>query len=329
VTPSPRAAGTSQPASLPAPAAATPSHEAGIAAPPPSLVHESGECDRAYGFGGVCSRIEVGEWDSIPFTPPVICAESGRTCQLQIEIDAPTSGGPWPLVVILPGGPGSPDEEIDYISPLAVSLAGQGAVVIVSEWRQSAEFGGGYPTSFADVGCAIGAARRIGPDYGANPDRVTLVGHSLGGWSGAIVALTPSPFTPAPGSCGPTAGSLRPDAFVGLAGDASEVKDQVSGADYLTAFLGGSATARPDAWRAADPFALVKRYPAGVDSIPIVLIQGGADTTVPPTVARSFQAALVAAGYDSRLVEVPAADHLTIMGATEAIDATMTLATAP
>jgi acetyl esterase/lipase len=252
-----------------------------------------------------------------------------------MDIVAPTSGGPWPLIILLPGGP-RPDQNL-FLGPLlGVPLAGQGAVVMAGWWRTIAAFGGGYPTSFADVACAIGVARKIGPAYGASPDRVTLVGHSLGGWSAAVVALTPSPFTPAPGSCNPTAGSLRPDAFVSLAGAVDWVKDQLGssrtcdciGADYLTAFFGGDAKARPDAWLAADPFALAKRYPAGANAIPIALVQGGADRAVPPTAARSFQAVLVAAGYRSRLVEVSSADHLSIIYAKETIDAIITLATA-
>ena len=263
----------------------------------------------------------------MPFTPPVVCAGSGGTCQLPMAIAAPTSGGPWPLIVILPGGPNPPKIE-NYLSPLALTLAGQGAVVVVSSWRQDAVYGGGYPMSFADAACAIGVARKIGPDFGADPDRVILVGHSLGGWPAAVLALDPSPFTPATGSCGPTAGSLRPDAFVGIAGAVNVVRDAVGGEDYLVPFFGGDAKARPDAWHAADPFALLKRYPAGVGAIPIVLIQGGEDTDVPPSVARSFQAALVAAGHDSRFVEVPAADHGTIMGSKTTIETIMALAAA-
>ena len=48
-------------------------------------------------------------------------------------------------------------------------IAGQGAVVMVAGWREGPDWGGGYPTSFQDVACAIGVARKIGPVYGANP----------------------------------------------------------------------------------------------------------------------------------------------------------------
>jgi acetyl esterase/lipase len=244
-----------------------------------------------------------------------------------MDIDAPTSGGPWPLIVILPGGPNLPDQE-NYLEPFAVSLAGQGAVVMVSSWRQTAGLGGGYPTSFADVACAIGVARKIGPAYGASPDRVILVGHSLGGWPAAVVGLTPSAIAGAPGSCNPTAGSLRPDAVVSVAGLLNQVRDKLGGADYLMEFLGGDSKARPAAWLAADPFALATHDRAGADAIPIVLVHGGADTDIPPTVSESFQAALVAAGYHSQLIEVASADHGTIMGTKESIDAIIRLATA-
>ena len=105
-----------------------------------------------------------------------------------MDISAPTSGGPWPIFVFLPGGPSSPGELYrDILDPFAAALAGQGAVVMISGWREADYYGGGYPTSFADVACAIGVARQIGPSYGADPDRVTLVGHSTGGWPAMVV----------------------------------------------------------------------------------------------------------------------------------------------
>ena len=149
-------------------------------------------------------------------------------------------------------------------------------------WREAAWEGGGWPTSFQDVACAIGVARAIGPAYGGDPDRVTLGGHSTGGWPPAVLALTPTPFTPEPGSCDETAGSLRPDAVVMSDGNLDEVTAQSDGRDYVVGFLGGDRAARPDEWAAADPFALVKRYPAGPDAIPSLLIYGEYRPVVSP-----------------------------------------------
>ena len=153
---------------------------------------------------------------------------------------------------------------------------------MVAGWREGPDWGGGYPNSFRDVACAIGVARKIGPAYGASPDRVTLMGHSTGGWPAAVVGLTPTPFTPARGSCNATAGSLRPNFVVVEDGELNEVTkpDQADGLEYVRDFLGGARTTHPDAWAAADPFALAKRYRARANPVPFLLIHGSADITV-------------------------------------------------
>lgn len=292
-------------------------------------VVKAGTCDPA--VKGLCSRVAVAQWHNVPYTPAIPCGSvASFTCHLMMDITAPTSGGPWPLIVFLPGGPSAPMVRYRFeIDPFAKAIAGQGAVVMVAGWREGPVWAGGYPISFQDVACAIGVARKIGPAYSANPDRVTLQGHSTGGWPAAVVGLTPVPFTPAPGSCNPTAGSLRPDAVVSVDGDLNEVTEpnKADGLSYITSFLGGNQASHRDAWAAADPFALVKRYPAGADSLPFLLIHGGADTTVLPVVSESFQAALVAAGYHSRLVEIAGADHTGSLYAQEAIDAILKIAT--
>lgn len=296
----------------------------------PDAVVKSGDCNPA--FEGICSSVEVGQWHNVPYTPAIACnPDVGTTCQLAMDITAPTSGGPWPLMVFLPGGPSPPDERYSIIlDPFAEALAGQGAVVMVAGWREGPQWGGGYPTSFADVACAIGVARRIGPEYGADSDRVTLVGHSTGGWPVAVVGLTPSPFTPAPGTCDPTAGSLSPDQVVSMDGVINQVSEPGSGdgVAYVYQFLGGDPEAHPDAWAAADPFALAKRYPAGAHAIPFLLIHGLLDTIVFPEVSQSFQAALEAAGYQSQLVEIPEAGHIETLGNADVVITLMTFMTA-
>ncbi len=217
-------------------------------------------------------------------------------------------GRPWPIVIYLAGGPTEQaNDRFDLgVSPFAQALAGQGAMVIVPAWREAAWEGGGWPTSFQDVACAIGVARAIGPAYGGDPDSVTLGGHSTGGWPPAVLALTPTPFTPEPGECDETAGSVRPDAVVMSDGNLDEVHRPERRGVLRRELLRRRPRRRsPDEWAAGDPFALVQRYPAGPDAIPSLLIYGEYDTVVSPKVTPAFHDALIAAGYDSRLLDDP------------------------
>jgi acetyl esterase/lipase len=184
-------------------------------------------------------------------------------------------------------------------------------------WRQDRDQGGGWPTSFQDIACAIGVARAVGPDYGGDPDRVVLVGHSLGGWASAVVALSPTEVTPAPGTCNPTSGSLRPDALVTLAGAVDLDEKGPGRQQFLRGFFDGSRAQRPQRWSRSDPFALTKKH----SQVPVTVVQGSSDTTVNPVVARAFAKALLHDGVHTHLVEVPEADHSSVLVAPAATDA--------
>ena len=306
--------------STPVPASPPASHVIDPASP--DTVSAAGGCDE---FGN-CRRLDVGLWHAVPFTPSIRCGLYGETCHLHFEIYAPTSGGPWPLIVLEPGGDVAPGEPGDYLDQMATALAGRGAVVMVGQWRQSSQWAGRSPDSFADVACAIGVARRIGPAFGANPDRVVLAGHSMSTRPVAVVGLTAKAFTPEPGSCDATAGSLRPDAWADLAGPGDDIATAASDDSELVAFFGGTRAADAAAWAAGDPFALAANRAVAATDLPIVLIHGGLDNGVAD--ARAFEAALMAGGHHSKLIEIASADHFGTTVAKESIDAILALATA-
>jgi acetyl esterase/lipase len=310
---------TSIDASTPMPASASPSHVIDPALP--DTVSTAGGCDDA----GNCRLVDVGLWHAVPFTPSIRCGLSGETCQLHFEIYAPTSGGPWPLIVLEPGGNVAPGEPGDYLDQMATALAGRGAVVMVGQWRQSSEWAGRSPDSFADVACAIGVARRTAPAFRANPDRVVLAGHSMSTRPVAVVGLTATTFTPEPGSCDETTGSLRPEAWADLAGPGDDIATAASDNEELTAFFGGTRAAAPAAWAAGDPFALAARHAVAATDLPIVLLHGDNDDGA--AYARAFQAALEAGGHHSQLIEIASADHFGTTIAKESIEAVLALAT--
>jgi pimeloyl-ACP methyl ester carboxylesterase len=274
--------------------------------------------------GDVCSTAELASWTGVPFTPEVPCDHVGTTCQLTMDVLAPTAPGTRPIVLLVAGGP-NPLVNQGYVMDAGFPVAVHDAVVIHAVWRQDRDQGGGWPTSFQDIACAVGVARAIGPDYGGDPGRVVLVGHSLGGWASAVVALSPEDITPAEGACNPTSGSLRPDALVTLAG-AFDLDERGPGRQgFLRGFFSGSRALRPQRWAQADPFALASKP----HQVPVTVVHGTADTTVDPAVARAFARTLRHHGIDTHLVEVPDADHLGVLLAPTATDAIVSAAAAP
>jgi acetyl esterase/lipase len=232
-----------------------------------------------------CVTREIASWQGVPFTPPLTC----DTCRILMDVYAPTETGPWPLVVIVPGGPMPIDQVRGYTDDFALAIADRGAVVMTANLRQS--------NALADVACAVGVARAKGAAYGADPARLVLVGHSLGASPVALLGLTPMPEPPDAAACDSTSGPLRPDAIVVIAG--------------LYGFY---------------PESLAADASPG-EHIPMVVAQGGADEDSRVRSARSFQEALAGSGWDSELVEVPTADHPGILYEPAVIDAVLDLAT--
>jgi hypothetical protein len=63
-------------------------------------------------------------------------------------------------------------------------VAVRGAVVVHAVWRQDRDQGGGWPTSFQDIACAVGVARAIGPTTAVIP---TASSSSVTRWAGGPV----------------------------------------------------------------------------------------------------------------------------------------------
>ena len=93
-----------------------------------------------------------------------------------------------PLVVFFYGGSWSSGERSDYRF-VGEALASQGIVTVVADYRLSPAFR--YPAFVQDSASAVRWAFEHAADYGADPARVFVMGHSAGGYNAAMVALDP------------------------------------------------------------------------------------------------------------------------------------------
>ena len=167
----------------------------------------------------------------VPYTELLPCAAS--ECAVPLDILAPEDGDALPTIVLLPGGPGA-FEDRRYLETLAAELAGSGTVVFLATYRSEAT-GDPADTSLDDVGCAIRFARSRTGEFGGDPDRLVLVGHSFG----SSLALSTGANAE-----GEPAGCLAdepgaPDAVVGLSGFAFAVDDPAD-ADLRFLLMRGS-----------------------------------------------------------------------------------------
>ena len=305
-------AATASPSAVPAASATTPGSPDAGALPSPDLVFKAEEC----AADEVCRQVPVARVSSIPFTSTVPCAEDGTTCVLHLDLyypaEARADGTPYPVAVFAKGGPDVPSTD----GTLAPLLAGQGVVVIDGSWRQSTRFAGGGLTGIRDLACTIKAARTLAPEVGGAGGPVTLIGHSLGGWAGSVLALTPDAIEPDPGQCLYSDGARAPDAFVGLSGAYASIHDGDQDATWES-IVGVPRADNPEAWAALDPIDLVERHSA--PAIPIMLMHGGADGVVPLAESEELAAALTAAGKPTSVQVEDGIDHGAIRDAAATI----------
>lgn len=240
----------------------------------------------------------------IAFTQPVDCG--GYSCQLHLDAYVPTGSGPFPTVVLLRGGPSGIGGG-GYLAPFASLLATHGILVFNADMRDLASEGGGYPAAFEDVACAIRFARSEAGSYGGDAGTVTLVGHSLGGWVGSVVALDETEFQ---GGC-LAGGSGRPDAFVGLSGNYN-ISDDDNYWDLYN-FFGGKPDQTATARAAADPFAYATGAP-----IPVRLVAGDSDESVDPANSVALDNLLTDKNWNVTFTVVPGGTHMSILAADSA-----------
>jgi acetyl esterase/lipase len=155
----------------------------------------------------------------VPYTEPLPCGAS--ECAVPLDVIAPEDGDALPTIVLLPGGPGAFVDR-RYLEALAAGLAQRGAVVFLATYRSEAT-GDTTDAGLSDVRCAIRVARSRTGEFGGDPDRLVLAGHSFG----SSLALETAANAEAE-----TSGCLSdepgvPDAAVGLSGFAFAVDDPV------------------------------------------------------------------------------------------------------
>jgi acetyl esterase/lipase len=167
---------------------------------------------------------------------------------------------------------------------VAVDLTRRGVAVWNIEYRRIGN-GGGWPATFDDVGAAVdhlAGLQDVRLDLGA----VTAFGHSAGGQ----LALW---------------ATARKDGALSIGGVCAQaaVCDMASAGSAARDLMGGSADEVPDHFAFGDPMQLV---PLGV---PVLLVHGAGDETVPVKRSRRFAEAARAAGDDVTLIEPNPAGH--------------------
>ena len=197
------------------------------------------------------------------------------TCRPQGDVLAPTDGAELPTVVLLNGG-GKLFTERRYQAPLAVELANRGAVVFLIAYRGLSTGSYSDQDSWSDARCAIRYARANTEEYGGDPSRVVVVGHSQGGLMGLDIATHPEEEAEA---C-LADGSAIPDGVIALGSPRPSLHGVADSAPPLWLFSGSED-------RPADAYAEMlqdRGFDAEVQILPGVTHDGITDPVAAPEI---------------------------------------------
>jgi acetyl esterase/lipase len=207
-----------------------------------------------------------------------------------LDVYVPQKGsGPWPTVMFFYGGGWNSGSRGEY-GWAAQAIASRGFLVIVPDYRLVPEVI--YPAFVEDCAQSVRWAQDHAAQYGGDPGRILLIGHSAGAYMALQLALD--------------------DDFLRAAGvDYACIKGAVG--------LSGPYDFYPfDVKESRDAFGPYRGDPKATQPItyaarasrpPVLLIQGLADTLVGPHNAINLDKALRAAGNRSTLRLYPGFSH--------------------
>jgi len=207
-----------------------------------------------------------------------------------LDIYAPVGDreGLRPVVVFFYGGSWNSGTREGY-NFAGRALAAQGYTVVVPDYRLVPQVH--FPAFVQDGAQAVRWVRANVADYGGDPDRIVLMGHSAGAHIAAMLANDPQWL-------GEDRAALR--GLVGLAGPYDFAPFDTAAA--IEAF---------GEWPRVEETQPITF--AGPGAPPALLLTGEDDTTVKPRNSRALSTALTAAGVSAQMVTYPGVDHIDVL----------------
>jgi acetyl esterase/lipase len=207
----------------------------------------------------------------------------GAAPRQKLDIYAPRGGSAdRPVLVFFYGGNWDSGDKQDYAFA-GRAFAELGYVTVLPDYTHSRERP--YPAFMEDAGAALGWVAAHIAEYGGDPARIAVAGHSAGAYIAATLALDPR--------WGATGLVL---AAIGLAGP----YDFLPFDSPVTERTFGNAEDLPG----TQPVNHVS-----ANAPPLLLITGDADTTVRPRHSEALAARLRAAGGEAELILYPGITH--------------------
>ncbi len=211
--------------------------------------------------------------------------------KLDVWVPEKPSAAPLPVVVFFYGGGWVSGDRADY-GFAGRAFAARGFVTIVADYRLVPEVR--FPAFLQDGALAVKWVRDHIAEYGGDPGRISLVGHSAGAYEAAMLALDPQYLRAA----GVDPKVVRAAALLAAPTDFYPFTEQ-RGRDALGAWPNPRETQPINFVTAAAP--------------PFLLMHGTADTIVKPYNSERLAAKLKAAGNTVELRLYPGKSHVDLV----------------
>ncbi|HRJ44132.1 MAG: alpha/beta hydrolase [Caldilineaceae bacterium] len=213
-----------------------------------------------------------------------------------LDVYSPAQGENHPVLIFIHGG-GWDKYDRKLFTPVGQKFVEMGIVVVIPDYTLHPD--AGYKQMTQEMAAATAWTLENIAQYGGDPSRVVIAGHSAGAHLAGLVA-TDEVWLNFEGHtnqelCG----------FIGLSGvydiPAQMVFERSTGgtAPVMTAVMGGEAN-----FAVASPSSYL--FPSTPQTL---LVHGALDDTVPLSISENFQRKLDAAGIPNRLVVYPDKGH--------------------
>ena len=198
-----------------------------------------------------------------------------------------------PVVVFFYGGNWDSGERANYLFA-GEALAAKGYVAVIPDYRLYPEVR--YPDFLTDCAAAVRWVYEHIAEFGGDPHRVFLMGHSAGAYNAAMLALNPALLQAA------GVDSRRVRGLIGLAGPYDFIP--------LTGPITKAVFGFPDTPITSQPI-----HYASPASPPALLVTGDQDDLVMPGNSTRLAAQLHRYGAQARVIVYSGMGHLKIVGA--------------
>lgn len=231
---------------------------------------------------------------------PQLDKDIGYAPERTLDVYRPGGLDDCPVIIFIHGGTWSSGTKELY-APVAQKLLPHGVVVVIPSYTLFPQ--ATYRRQVAEVAAALAWTLDSIHDYGGDPQRVFVAGHSAGAHLAALALLDPRWLAPHGRQARDFAG------LIGLSGVYDiALQMEYEHANHRTAPIMNAVMEGPPNFAAASPMRYVR-----ADLPPTLLIHGDSDLIVPSSMSAAFHQALGTAGAQSQSVVYPHTNHAGLM----------------